>query len=134
MLQRSLLTAPSTNSASLSLSTSTLFSTPVIYSGGFRNRNQRFSFSPPSSPSLDCIRCSISQSPAMEMKPESKKNDEVLSNCSLLSVRPYVAPSWASHLNPIPTHFSSLAQVSSLFPISFPACLLAIIASLRTLL
>ncbi|KAG7020018.1 putative D-cysteine desulfhydrase 1, mitochondrial [Cucurbita argyrosperma subsp. argyrosperma] len=49
-------------------------------------------------------------SPAMEMKAESKKNDEVLSNCSLLSVRPYVAPSWASHLNPIPTHFSSLAH------------------------
>ncbi|KAG6584431.1 putative D-cysteine desulfhydrase 1, mitochondrial, partial [Cucurbita argyrosperma subsp. sororia] len=109
MLQQLLLTAPSTNSASFLLSTSTLFT------GGFRNRNQRFSFSPPSSPSLDCIRCSISQSPAMEMKAESKKNDEVLSNCSLLSVRPYVAPSWASHLNPIPTHFSSLAHLVTVY-------------------
>lgn len=116
-----LLTAAYSNSASSS--SSTLFSTSVIHSRRFDNPNRRFSSSPPPSPSLDCIRCSISQSHAMEIKPETRKNDEVPNSLNFLSVRPYVPPSWASHLNPIPTRFSSLGHVSSHFRIPFPACI-----------
>lgn len=119
--QLCILTAASSNSATSS--SSALFSTPLIHPGRFDNLKKRFSFSPPSSPSLDCIRCSISQSQSMEIKTESKKDDEVRNSLRFLSVRPYVPPSWASHLNPIPTHFSSLAHVSFLFLISFPASL-----------
>ncbi|KAL4012815.1 hypothetical protein IC575_029929 [Cucumis melo] len=107
--QLCLLSAASSNSASSS--SSALFSTSLIHPRRFDNLNKRFSFPHPSTPSLDCIRCSISQSQAMEIKTESKQHDELPNSLNFLSVRPYVPPSWASHLNPIPTHLSSLARL-----------------------
>lgn len=117
--QLCLLTAAPSNLAS----SSSLFSTSLIHPRRFDNINKRFSFPHPSTPSLDCIRCCISQSQSMEINTESKQHDEVPNSLNFLSVRPYVPPSWASHLNPIPTHLSSLARVSLLFLVSFPACL-----------
>ncbi|KAG7037073.1 putative D-cysteine desulfhydrase 1, mitochondrial [Cucurbita argyrosperma subsp. argyrosperma] len=106
-----LLTAPSFKAASSS--SSTFFSASVIHSGRLRSRNRRFSSSssPPPNSGLHSIGCSISQSQAMEVNPESKKNDKVLDSLNFFSVKPYVPPSWASHLNPIPTHFSSLGHL-----------------------
>lgn len=45
-------------------------------------------------------------------KKKEEENDVVPESLEFLTVRRYAPPSWASHLNHIPTHFSSLGHVS----------------------